>query len=421
MATAPRKPRLCAWPRSLRAGWRRRWVADAAYGSLPFAEQIAFFRRKLNLPTEGWTDIYTAEHDWAFVVAGANRDAIVSDFRAAVEKAIAEGTTLQDFRKDFDAIVATHGWDYNGGRDWRSRVIYETNLNTSYAAGRFEQLQAAPLWQYVHADWVQNPRHQHLAWDGLVLPKDDPWWQAHFPPNGWGCQCSVRGLWPDDLAEVGKQGPDAAPEVNLVERLVGARSATPRLVRVPEGIDPGFEYTPGSRRQREEARQAMQTAAAPALAVKDASRLPTPMRAFAEEARTSKVDRRLDSGSASRADVEFVLASLGRDVSGFPRVLEASSIRHAFKSHGDASSEVGRGQIAVTEEDFDLLLRIASEGVKSVGDRPHRGSPTMVTELVIGDVRYYVVDAIRKHDIAMVTLRKHKVSRPKKNPRGEPE
>ena len=33
-------------------------MAEAAYGSLPFAEQIAFFRRKLNLPTESWADVY---------------------------------------------------------------------------------------------------------------------------------------------------------------------------------------------------------------------------------------------------------------------------------------------------------------------------------------------------------------------------
>jgi len=224
-------------------------MADAAYGSLPFAEQIAFFRAKLNLPTRAWTDIYKADHDFAFVVAGANRDAIVADFRAAVEKAIADGTTLAQFRKDFDAIVATHGWDYNGGRNWRSRVIYETNLNTSYAAGRFEQLQAAPYWQYQHADWVTNPRHDHLAWDGLVLARDDPWWQSHYPPNGWGCQCSVRGLWERNLERMGKDGPDQAPAINLVERTIGQRSPDgPRTVRVPEGIDPGFEYVPGAAR-----------------------------------------------------------------------------------------------------------------------------------------------------------------------------
>ena len=224
-------------------------MADASYGSLPFKEQIEFFRRKLNIPTTGWTDIYIHEHDYAFIVAGANRDAIVADFRTAVEKAIAEGTTLADFRKDFDRIVARHGWDYNGGRNWRSKIIYDTNLATSYAAGRWEQLQGAPYWQYKHADWVQHPREDHLAWDGLVLARDDPWWYTHFPPNGWRCQCSVRGLWPRDLQRLGKTGPDTAPDVQWEERTIGQRNPNgPRTVRVPAGIDPGFEYAPGRSR-----------------------------------------------------------------------------------------------------------------------------------------------------------------------------
>ena len=226
-------------------------MADAAYGSLPFKEQSEFFRRKLNLPTQSWTDIYTHEHDWAFVVAGANRDAIVSDFRAAVDKAITGGSTLEDFRKDFDRIVAKHGWDYNGGRNWRSKVIYETNLNTSFAAGRWEQLQHAPYWQYEHSDWVEHPRVQHVGFDGLVLERDNPWWKYYFPPNGWGCQCKVKGLWQRDLLRLGKQGPDPTPEVKWADHLIGQRSPNgPRTVSVPEGIDPGFEYAPGSARLR---------------------------------------------------------------------------------------------------------------------------------------------------------------------------
>ncbi len=226
-------------------------MADAAYGSLPFREQIAFFRAKLNLPTDGWTDLWQSQHDFAFVVAGANRDAIVADFRAAVDKAIAGGGTLEDFRKDFDRIVATHGWDYNGGRNWRSRVIYDTNLATSFAAGRWEQLQAAPYWQYEHSDFVEKPRELHVQWDGLILAQGDPWWRTHFPPNGWGCKCTVRGLWPHELQRMGKTGPDPAPEVVWEERTIGQRSINgPRTVRVPEGIDPGFAYAPGSARLR---------------------------------------------------------------------------------------------------------------------------------------------------------------------------
>ena len=249
--------RCCRRLRRWGIRWGIRAMAEAAYGSLPFAEQLAFFRAKLNVPTQAWTDMWQAQHDFAFVVAGANRDAIVADFRAAVEAAIAGGSTLEGFRKEFDAIVEKHGWSYHGGRNWRSRVIYDTNLSTSYAAGRFEQLQAAPFWQYEHADWVTHPRHQHKAWDGLVLARDDPFWQSHFPPNGWGCKCSVRGLWARDLKRLGKEGPDEAPAVRLVEREVGQNSPNgPRVVLVPEGIDPGFAYTPG--RARLEAREELE-------------------------------------------------------------------------------------------------------------------------------------------------------------------
>lgn len=221
--------------------------------SLPFAEQNQFFRRKLNLPTNAWTDIYTREHDYAFVVAGANRDDLVQDFRQAVEKAIADGTTLEAFRKDFDRIVAKYGWSYRGGRNWRSRVIYETNMRSSYMAGRYEQLMAVredrPYWQYLHSDAVEHPREEHLAWNGMVLRWDDPWWQYHFPINAWGCQCSVRALSEDDLRRMGKSGPDQAPPIIWQTRTIGQNSPDgPRVVQVPLGVDPGFEYLPGQAR-----------------------------------------------------------------------------------------------------------------------------------------------------------------------------
>lgn len=220
--------------------------------SLPFREQNEFLRRKLNLPTQGWTDIYTREHDYAFVVAGANRDQLVADFRQAVERAI-EGGSLEEFRREFDAIVARHGWSYNGGRNWRSRVIYETNLRSSYMAGRYEQLLAVreerPYWQYIHSDAVEHPRPLHEAWNGMILRWDDPWWQYYFPINAWGCQCSVRALSQRDLERMGKTGPDTAPPIEMEQRTIGQRSPNgPRVVEVPQGIDPGFEYTPGQSR-----------------------------------------------------------------------------------------------------------------------------------------------------------------------------
>lgn len=221
--------------------------------SLPFREQNEFLRRKLNLPTNGWTDVYGRENDYAFVVAGANRNDLVADFHQAVQRAIEGGTTLEQFRQDFDRIVAKYGWSYNGGRNWRSRVIYETNLRSSYMAGRHEQLMAVreqrPYWQYLHSDAVEFPREEHEAWNGMVLRWDDPWWQYHFPINAWGCQCGVRALSDDDLVRMGKTGPDTAPAIVWETRTIGQRSPQgPRTVEVPQGIDPGFEHIPGQSR-----------------------------------------------------------------------------------------------------------------------------------------------------------------------------
>ncbi|HEY1132681.1 MAG TPA: hypothetical protein VGF12_24950, partial [Roseateles sp.] len=116
-------------------------MATVAYGSLPFKQQIAFFRQKTNVLTDSWLDLWEAQHDNGFMVAGANRIDLLADFRQAVRAAIEDGETLAQFRTRFDSIVAKHGWDYNGGRNWRSRVIYETNLRQSYNAGRWHQEQ----------------------------------------------------------------------------------------------------------------------------------------------------------------------------------------------------------------------------------------------------------------------------------------
>ncbi|XKM14245.1 PBECR2 nuclease fold domain-containing protein [Orbaceae bacterium ac157xtp] len=225
-------------------------MANLAYSSLPFKEQIEFFRRKANVPTNSYADIYNNEHDYAFVVAGANRNALLNDFRTAIDKAISQGTTLEEFRKDFAEIVEKHGWSYNGSFGWRTRIIYETNLNSSYQAGRYQQLRDAkfPYMEYLHSDYVEHPRELHESWDHLVLDFNDPWWNTHFPPNGYGCQCRVRGRTKGDLKRMGKNEPDKAPTINWVDKVVGANSDNPRIVKVPEGIDPSFEHIPGQSR-----------------------------------------------------------------------------------------------------------------------------------------------------------------------------
>lgn len=213
----------------------------------PFREQLDYFRGKLNLPTERWDDILGAAHDRAFIVAGAAKADLLNDLRQAVDKAIAQGSGLEAFRKDFAKIIQRTGWDYTGSFDWRTRVIYQTNISTSYAAGRWAQLndpdlvKVRPYWKYVHSDGVANPRPLHVAWSGLILERTDPWWRTHFPPNGWGCHCRVVAVSKREYEAASPDKTKAPDDQNIV---YVDRNGVEHVI--PRGVDYGFAHAPGA-------------------------------------------------------------------------------------------------------------------------------------------------------------------------------
>lgn len=221
--------------------------ALASFGK-PFDFQVAAFRLRLGnlVPSRTWDEIAGAEHDRGFMVAGAIRADILADLGAAIDKAISQGTTLEEFRRDFRAIVAAKGWQISnagqgtkGGEAWRTRVIYRTNMATSYAAGRMAQLVKAgfAFWVYRHGASAE-PREQHLAWDGLVLEPDHPFWATHAPPNGWGCSCYIVGARnPNSAKRVGGR-----PEMKLPD----GWQAIDKKTGVQIGIDKGWDHAPGA-------------------------------------------------------------------------------------------------------------------------------------------------------------------------------
>jgi hypothetical protein len=219
--------------------------AEAA--RLPYREAIDYFRQKVNVPSRHWTTLMDEAHARGFAVAGAADKALIEDFRAAVDKAISQGTGFKAFQKDFDAIVAKHGWVHHGHPQWRARVIYETNMSTAAAAGRYAQatqpevLRAFPYWEWYHTP-VEHPRPQHVAWSGMVLRADDPFWDTHYPPCGWGCRCIVMSLSEGDLRRRGKSGPDASPKIEWRDYI---NKTTGVVTKVPTGVDPGFVGNPG--------------------------------------------------------------------------------------------------------------------------------------------------------------------------------
>lgn len=228
---------------------------------LPPEEALRFFRRKGLRAGFAWQDVWQEEHDLAFTVAKLTDLDLLADVREAVDQAIENGTTLEQFKRELTPRLMKAGWWgvreqvdpltkekrlVQLGSARRLETIFRTNMMTAYAAGEWEQIQetkaSAPYLMYDAID-DNRTRKEHKAWDGMVLPIDDAWWDSHRPPNGWNCRCGVIQLSKYDLRAMGKAAPDKAPPIKRRE-WVNAR--TGEVMQVPIGIDGGWDYNPGA-------------------------------------------------------------------------------------------------------------------------------------------------------------------------------
>ena len=192
---------------------------------LHFEEAIAYFKGKTNLDTDTYADAQGITQDVAFTVAKAKGD-LLNEIRVAVEKAIVSGQGLEVFQKAFDRIADrwSPDWMGNGDRAWRSQLVYETNLRSAYAAGRYTQmtqpevLNKRPYWQWRHGG-SKDPRPEHIALDGKVFDADQLFFQVGgFPPCGYNCRCRVFSMSPRDLSQRSLLVSDAPPVEAIVDK-----------------------------------------------------------------------------------------------------------------------------------------------------------------------------------------------------------
>lgn len=330
-----------------------------------FQEQIDFLRRKLNLPSESWRDIQSAAHDRAFVVAGATKADLLHDLRKAVDQAV-KGGSIGEFRKNFAEIVAKHGWTgwtgegTKAGEAWRTRVIYQTNLMTSYAAGRRAQLldpdlvERRPFWRYVHNDSVTHPRPQHKRWGDmkLTLRHDHPFWETHFPPNGWGCKCRVVAV-----AAPGDGDGTEPPE---------GWAQTDPATGAPVGIDEGWGYAPGARADSE-LRSFVQDklidyppAIERMLSVDVNRHLNTTERItdFVQRVRDGSLrNEDLWMGFVEPEAAARIKAATGQDVDSYMVLLPEDNVRHTYREH----RWDGKGQRPVVPADYEHVASFINE------------------------------------------------------------
>lgn len=351
----------------------------------PFNAQVAAYRLRLRelRPTFGAADPRYSQHDRGFMVAGAVKADLLADLAAAVDKAVVDGTGFEAFKKDFRSIVEKrgwHGWTGEGtkrGEEWRMRTIYRTNMRTSYMAGRHAQLVDGnyKFWIYIHSG-AAHPRLNHLAFHGIALPPDHPFWRKHFPPNGWGCGCTVEGA--DSLEGIRRMGGD--PDKKLPDDW---EALDPRT-GLPTGIGKGWGYSPNNDRSQliavmaqkavdwnyNSAKGFMQQVPAEIQDELTTSFRTLPSLFDALRRMFNRVQdrpatispKRQTLGLVTRKQTDDIKRASGLSVEGLDFSVGDAQVQHIIASHGDAVSERRRGQIAINSSNFGLVLRLLQFG-----------------------------------------------------------
>ncbi len=113
-------------------------------------------------------------------------------------------------------------------------TTFRTQTQMAWSAGEWNADQDPAvdeiLWGYEYVTVGDDRvRPSHDALDGVQLPKDDPFWQSSYPPNGFNCRCRVLRVFDLDDQEIVR-----APGVTEIDG-----------VQVVPGPDEGFDFNPG--------------------------------------------------------------------------------------------------------------------------------------------------------------------------------
>lgn len=227
---------------------------------LPMRDAVAFFRSKGLAKSFAWQDIAKAAHDFYFTVAKMMSISLLEDVRALIDAGIDEGTSPQRMRRDLKALLGERGWwgrqakvdPLSGkkeivqlGSDRRVRTIINTNLRTSYSAGRYARINRLkstfPILVY-KCIIDGRERDEHRSWNNVALLVSDPWWETHYPPCDWGCRCRTVSMT-RAMAARRDIDVDKRPQ-NFGTRRVRNRR-TGEVQDIERGIGAGWDYHPG--------------------------------------------------------------------------------------------------------------------------------------------------------------------------------
>ena len=176
--------------------------ADAVPEPLSFDEAVAFSQGRISLTRKDYYQISDALRARAWTVGRlAQLDAVERARTHYLAQLKGDASGVEPFVQslDLDGAMGASGWA--SGQAGYYETVYRTNIQSDYNAGRAQQFKNNPpaLLEFIG---IEDARQTDICArrTGTVLPPDDPWWEANWPPLHYNCRSTVRAIYADEAA-----------------------------------------------------------------------------------------------------------------------------------------------------------------------------------------------------------------------------
>lgn len=166
---------------------------------------VAYLKAKVAMPAEEFYGLEEEARARAFTVSGVTELDLISDVWEAIESAVKNGETLEDFRVRIGEKLAS---EWGGENPSHLETVFRTNVQSAYSAGRFAQNNSPAVRQshpYSRYDVLDDDRTSEICEKliGTILPSDSPFVLRHQPPLHQRCRTDVVVITEDEARELG--------------------------------------------------------------------------------------------------------------------------------------------------------------------------------------------------------------------------
>lgn len=192
-----------------------------------FDEAIVFLRSRIPMKKKEFEKLDSRLRFRAFTVARLAQYDAIEAIKQQLIKAQSSGVSVAEFwaQTGRDEFLKKAG--FHKSNPWYWEVVFRTNVQTNYNAGRLMQFRQSPP-KYLKFIGIDDGRQTQIcrSRSGIVLPAGHPFWSSNWPPLHFGCRSTVRGV---DAVEA---------------KLLGIRPTSPKELDEVVPVQEGFGEDP---------------------------------------------------------------------------------------------------------------------------------------------------------------------------------